>query len=669
MNFKAKNILLYILAGICAAVTEIAAFVFGAAVLPEAPEAWGAAAGLCAGAAVIWCAVNIALTKQMNAKYDRMNARQAYDFSEQLKQQIESDYAKAEKSVFASLNGTYAVLAALIALLALTTVFVGALRVDWYIVPVLIILYLMAGCFEVVFTPLLSTPTEKKYTASKKDYPLIYAAVTAAAEALNCKRDFCVVLGGESTGVYEEGGTAYIALNPVECALLTRDELYAVLLHEIAHVINIDTSRSRRFERAKMRWMRESDGIFGFAITWFTSAAAIQFMINCTMYELMATRHHEILADEKVKAAGEAQNFINAVAKGAMLGAFYDLPVRELTFDRFESTAAPNDIYTRDAEVFMQYKQRESGRWKEMFARELPARIATHPTLRQRMQAMNISDYDENTTEPNADYRAEQRKFLAFADGIAHDNLVPNYGEVRNNCYVERKRAMERYEEAENSGKTLPPDEMTEALSAYYGVDNDRAMEIADKMLAKDNGYAYAHFYKARIYFDCGDGRCIEHLRAAMVADPDLSQTCINYIGRFALLSGDEKLLNEYRSEGPEQVMEAEEQQKNTAWSKEHPLAACALSHETQAELAERIKTLGGKIMAEAYAADYGKGKTLIAVKFKKGSDKREQSETMDKIFAYLDARTESFILYMYGGDVAAALTRADLPPLCRGDG
>ena len=36
----------------------------------------------------------------------------------------------------------------------------------------------------------------------------------------------------------------------------------------------------------------------------------------------------------------------------------------------------------------------------------LPARIATHPTLRQRMQAMDISDYDENTTEPNADYRA-----------------------------------------------------------------------------------------------------------------------------------------------------------------------------------------------------------------------------------------------------------------------
>ena len=73
--------------------------------------------------------------------------------------------------------------------------------------------------------------------------------------------------------------------------------------------------------------------------------------------------------------------------------------------------------------------------------------------------------------------------------------------------------------------------------------------------------------------------------------------------------------------------------------------------------------------MAEAYAADYGKGKTLIAVKFKKGSNKREQSETMDKIFTYLDARTESFILYMYGGDVAAALTKADLPPLCRDDG
>ena len=133
---------------------------------------------------------------------------------------------------------------------------------------------------------------------------------------------------------------------------------------------------------------------------------------------------------------------------------------------------------------------------------------------------------------------------------------------------------------------------MTEALSAYYGVDNGRAMEIADKMLAKDNGYAYAHFYKARIYFDCGDGRCIEHLRAAMAADPDLSQTCINYIGRFALLSGDEKLLNEYRSEGPEQVMEAEKQQKNTAWSKEHPLAACALSPETQAELAEHHRCL-----------------------------------------------------------------------------
>ena len=197
-------------------------------------------------------------------------------------------------------------------------------------------------------------------------------------------------------------------------------------------------------------------------------------------------------------------------------------------------------------------------------------------------------------------------------------------------------------------------------------MDTAVAIDIADKLLASECNHTYAHMLKGRIYFDDFDGRCVEHFRAAMALDPSVSADCLDYIGRFALLSGDEELLGEYRSSGPEQLMAAEERADSEAWRPGTELRATALAQDVLEELSARMREHGKGRIEAAYAADYGSGNTLIVVRFRKLSPAGVRREVLGELYGCIAALSPDYALAEYSPRLAGGLNGAGIAPFYR---
>ena len=662
MKISFRNILRHILAGLCAVVFVVAAYVGGYFITFGDSSAFLAVFIACAAALAVWLIANIAVAAGQNKKYGGMNARQVYDYSVKVQRETEEDYSRAERGVLYSLLAVRLSAAGLLALLLIACLAAGAGAAYDYLntVPGIVAALISYGVFAALFAPLAASGSDRA-SLGAKDYPLIFQTVERAAQKTGCKRPYTVCLGMGPTGISEGNGRIYLELNAIECAMLTSEELYSVMLHEFAHAVNADTGRTGRLSRARLRW-----GDDNAVCTAFLSAAIQSFMLRSMMYEAVATRHHEQLADDMVKAAGAEQLFIDATAKVTMYALFQEMPVRELSFDIFEGEKMPHDIYSRALKVFLSYREGMLGKWEQVLANELPARIASHPTLRQRMEAMGVSGYDVSAAESEPGYIAETEKLLACADGQACIYMAKEYPALREANYVKRKAEMDKYAAAKAADKTLSAEQLIGCMEAYYGVDNAVAIEIADKLLASECNHTYAHMLKGRIYFDDFDGRCVEHFRAAMALDPSVSADCLDYIGRFALLSGDEELLGEYRSSGPEQLMAAEERADSEAWRPGTELRATALAQDVLEELSARMREHGKGRIEAAYAADYGSGNTLIVVRFRKLSPAGVRREVLGELYGCIAALSPDYALAEYSPRLAGGLNGAGIAPFYR---
>ena len=662
MNNKGKEIVCTLVSAACAIALIVAAVLAGMSLLPEFAALWIPLCAACLAGLFACAAVNIAQTKKFKDRFDKKTAREIYNYGLEMQKSVEEDYKAAEREAHRQIRQGNVWIAFLIVLIVLLYLFLGATRAEWSAIAALPGIYVLTGLFENFFV--FSEKTPPRLFFSEQQFPLIFAEVRRAAEAAGCRRRLRLSLVSDGIGVREEGASVCIGLNAAECALLTREELYAVMLHEFAHVVNVDTARGRRFYRARRRWAEGVDSFFSGAASLFLSGTALRIIMASESYNVFAMRHHEMLADEKVIELGKSRAFINATAKGTEFYLYNELPQREMTYDCYESEKMPEDMVSRDVANFYAYREKYAEMWRKILREELPARVSTHPTLRQRMEAMQVTEYDDSKTETDENYRAELQKLLQFADRVIAESMRRDYGAIREEAYLSRKKQMEKYFAAAEQGNRLPSDEQVLCMQAFYGIDGETVLRIADEMLEKDKSAAYAHFYRAKVWFDRMDERCVEEFRAAMRVNCDLCDRCLEYIGLFALRSGNEQLLQEYRSSAPELSQEAQERADASQWKKGTPLRACTLSDEAMEEIRARIGQLSEGNILRVYAAEFGSpAQTVIAVEMKRRAPIAEQGRVMEGLYAYLDSRPESFSLYFYKGKIKLALAELAVSP------
>lgn len=657
-NERAASVLsvvfaLIVTVGICAA---------GYFLLGGLPDAAFVGSIVCADVTMAWAVANGLTAFFRQRKLNGMKGREAYEYGVKLQKQLESDFQRAEQRAKRSIARSFWQVGIVSTVAVLLVLFAGGTRdLFWMPIAWLLSAWIVSCPLRMILTPVRHAPEERE-TLSEEDYPRFFALVRRAAKEMNCSRPILLSVSDGGIGVREEGKCIVISLDPIECKLLTENELFAVLLHEFAHVVNRDTARAGIFRKGEVCWNSLGDIANG-VVKLFYSAVLVSVALDVTAYEMFASRHHEMQADEAVMRAGCRRDFINATAKAEFLLRFDRVPRRELNFDVYASEQPAEDFMSRRLALFRQREGEEADEWRKWIAVELPARVDSHPTLRQRMEAMGTETYDTNTRESDEAYLAESDKLLALGDKLVLESVKPRYGELRRTEYLERREQMEKYEEAEREGKELLQKELTDCMYAYYGIDNEKALKIADRILEEDEGNAYAHFIRARIFFERMDARCVEEFRAAMKRNPTFYDGSIDGIGRFALLSGSEELLAEYRSTAPEGRDAAEQEMRAGEYRRGMPLRPCTLPEDAKEGIRAFIEKTFAGLHYQVFLAGFARDATAVIVRFGRGTPPERIDECMDGLFTCLDLGDRDYCLSLDRGSIGRALRRAKLPP------
>ena len=648
MNAGKKKALVFAISFLLALALTYVAWLAGYLTASADTLAWNILACIIGGIVIAVMVVNLCMAGAFKKKMNAMDMRAGYEWSKQVQKEIERDYRRAEKAVFRLLAVGYVYAVTVLALLLLFLFCIGRGHNNAAIVSAIAGIFLLSGIINALLMPGDSPMPENGLLLDEKKYPLLRETAFRAAKAVGYTGGILLFLSSDGISINQYRGNALVFLNPVEVNLLTREELYTVFLHEFGHIVNIDISRFHRFSKAAATWGDTTN--MGFLGGLFLSAFGQKIMLSIALYDLLASRYHEIRADEVVAKFGDAQTYINATSKADMYLRFQQMPQRELSYDIYENEQPPKDLLTKELETFCAYREKYRDRWLEQMKKELPARVSSHPTFRMRMENAGVAAFDDLTRETDGAYIAEQKAFLAEGDKQLCEVIKENYGEYRKQMYQERKEQMERYDAAKAAGEELSNDELMRSMKAFYGIDDGKVREIAEGMLQKDPDAAFGHYYLGGLLYDADDPACVEHFYAAAKSNRNLAEECMDCVGRFALKTGDAELLERYRSDVADIVQKAIEEGQQTVWNKKTVLRECSLPKEKKDEIVEKIRSLCSDEVTAIYLASFGEGNEqchMVLLEYAKGVSGEKQYEVYQKTYAYLDCiGQEDFTLY-----------------------
>ncbi|MBD5132002.1 MAG: hypothetical protein HDT28_05355 [Clostridiales bacterium] len=549
------------------------------------------------------CLINIIMFVVLTRLMNRKKIKSTFDYLERIKTEVRSDYAKAKRAVTAAIVGGYLYSTVLFVLVLFTCFALGmSAEIDGTI-GILLLGYLNVGFLDVII-PNRNSFEDEQTVLDSQCYPKLYELAQSAAEVLGCKSPLELALGGiEGISVLELNGKVRISLGYLYAAYLTKDELKNVLLHEFAHVVNGDVKFSYACSKHIQRFSMANSHIAICASKVFSSLGFYMLMdFRHEMYSTFASEHIEKLADDTVREKGDVQTFVNALAKSELLSRFANIAVPELDYYYYESETPSNDFCSRNVALYPAYIDKYGEIWQRYMTVELRPRVSSHPIFHERVAAMGCESYNPFVVETDEGYAAELNKFVELADKI-HAQQIP-YELVRQGAYLERKEAMDSYEKTLENGETPSYGQMTNALDAYSMVDEEKAIALADIMIERDVNAPFANNYKGFILKRHGDPACVEYFKIA-ANDYRNAESAIENIMEFALMSGDEQLITEYRENLPDKLQSMEDKFKRVSFTRDKKIEVCDLEKYVIDGFVEKVVEAGGNAVESIYICKY----------------------------------------------------------------
>lgn len=471
---------------------------------------------------------------------------------------------------------------------------------------------------------------------TKTYYPEFYKVVEEAAETLGCNKPIKLYpIYNSSVSVSSSSNGIQICLDCEETALLSRDELYQVMLHEIAHVINSDTKRSRRLEHFCFGMER-----FGSLTTrLFFSADYIEFTFMKMVYKLSCTRFYEQLADESVKKFGNSQTYINGLAKSLFLDLYRNCYKPKADFDVYENENIPSNYFYLHLDYFKEYLPVYLNRWDSILRNRILSRQDTHPTFAMRMKAMGVEDYDYSIIEQEGQYQKEQKQLLDLGCKLL-EKTNPQFKAAKEQYYLPTKSKWEEYKDLIAKGDNLTNQQKTEFFSVLYDVDREECLKLCNEVLAEAPRNSYANFFKGFILADELDKTCVDHLYIAAEENFNLTESALQCIGEFACKVGDEVLLQQYRDKSKSGYVEMVDRKKKSTLHKNEAFHINSLGENEFNEILDYIVEVGKDVLKNVYSVSRGEGESLLTCYYLEWDRKAKFNEigkVYDQVFSYLD--------------------------------
>jgi len=652
-----KGIVLWILAYVIALGGQISGILLEKAAFAPLKQLRGWALGISIAVAAIGLLCNILLKKWYTERFEKQQVSQTQHFIYSHRDRAEETAARklAMLKKWSLLTDCYAVLLGLVGLCIAVCSGIG--YSSGSAVPFCFAASLLLMCaFSRIRFPVSRKVFDQDRTyISEEEYPHLYAIAKKAAKTTGCSDQIRIALMPDcNAGIAKVGKIYSVQLGVILLGALSEEELYSVLLHEFAHVTQ--QNRQALQQRRYRSWLEEgkiphyASGITERFFDFFDVFYEMQFLL----YYYAASIVIESAADQAMLLSKKPE----AVGSALVKLKYYELFQWEKgTQDEpciYQPETPESQMMAKELASFLQAMKQRSGDWQRLRNVEIQSRSATHPTLKLRLEALEIRDPQPLVIPTDSDYVQECKKALDFVDGLLCSDLTEVYEEYRKAYYLEPKELVEQWEAAD---KPLVAEEYSDIVWALRQLGRNRdAIELCERAIAElpaaasCGGYFIRGCHRLHCYEEAG----IADIYFAIENNSNFLEEGIDAIGAFCCLTGNQEELDIYREKAialaqlqKDQYSQTETLTKKDHLSEEHLpegmlediLSYIASVDEGQIEKLYLVR----KTITEDFFT------SVFVVRFALDAPDEECDKLLHKIFRYLDTCSDwQFSLFDY---------------------
>ncbi len=587
---------------------------------------------------------------RLNRSIERMKVKDALEFGERQRERMEADACKEKRKLQRAYVLTVTWAAVILLLAGAVCFFAGS--ETWPQTPMLFLFY---GFFCCVIRKRNDIDLSK--ALKEKEFPRLYAlAKQAAGEDFGGR--IYIFLGpadGEQScglSVMEKGRNVYLLLGPVLPNVLNEEEFLMTLRHEFAHVKLSHTKEIAKFQNLLHLFEGDDSATLGFGFGFAMLYPYVNLSLKCNVFFTLSSRDREMEADATAGKDHAASVVAGAFAKICAFNLFWfeNTPYRCL----YASEEAPESLTTDLIRSYREAIPTRWEQWKELLEKGLPPKVASHPTFRQRWEALGCPAYSVELKEQEIAYGEEGKRLAESSDLSVREVDPEQYKEDRKEAYLEPLKIVTDYEAGE---KDLSPDALRPVIRAYDLLGRPKEAEvICDSIIAREEGpfaSAYAKYWKGMLLLYRYDPKGIDYLYEAMEANTNYTEEGLYAIGEACTRMGMVRELEEYRRRY-EALMQSAKDRHVGGINHKTKLALTTLPEDCRDKLLQRILTAGkGKLqrvylIQEIVSEDYAPN--AFVLDYLPDTADEEKHRIYDELFRYLDDYPEDrdFALYDY---------------------
>ena len=490
---------------------------------------------------------------------------------------------------------------------------------------------------------------------SPEEFPILYDVAQKAAQAVGCKGAIKIfLLEDQGAGIYSEGRYHCLYLSVDYIALLSRQELYAILLHEFRHATYEKHCYAR--EKHYHDWLAEGGNphyLSHLAKHLFIFSDAF-YVFNYMLYQFASTISIETLADRAMAEYADPKAAASALLKLKYISIYN----WELDLHRSESLYVPEEAdkqhLTHRIQRFKTALSHRQNFWNDLIGKEILGRAASHPTVCMRLEALGIDSYEILPEKQDALYAQEIQKAIDLLDQQLYEIWVEEYDENRRELYLKPLEAVEKWQA---QGMPLVGEEYGDIVTALRKLSrNEEADALCRRAIAELDGpaAAYAQFVHGCYLLYNYDEAGLNHLYAAIEENNNYLDEGLELIGQFCCMTGNREALEEFRQKAVELAQQDKDLYSHIGTlNKNDKLSAENLPDGMLNDILGYIHSFEDGNISHIYLVR----KTVtddfftsaFVIRFRNDATDEVRDEIMHKIFNYLDTCSSwQFSLFCY---------------------
>ncbi len=382
---------------------------------------------------------------------------------------------------------------------------------------------------------------DRTWIVSENDYPLQYALVNQAKSVFGEQRPVLIYHAeGFSAMITCTDREIYLGLGVIMLDCFSKEELYQVLLHEFAHT----QDKKQAYYHKHVKIAQENSYFFII----FNTLIDNYYNLFC----LFSAYKQEITADRLMCKHGNPQTAAEAFAKTAFFDYFekgFLSPKDSLTLSYYKNDAMPKDWISTYTNCFRNTVQSNLTFAMKIIENELPPRVYSHPIIRDRINALGVTDYTVTFPEHQDSWGKEIKKTLSDVDCKYYELNKNDFPTLREENYLNPAKAISDWI---TSGKPLTYEATRSVLDAYHCLDSyQEAIALCHTLYESGNSeqeLAHAYFIEGLCQLKLRNPAGIQRLYQAMNLNDNYIDYGSDQIDDYCTTMGLKNELVEYRT-------------------------------------------------------------------------------------------------------------------------